>query len=52
MIDSELLIDNYNTYQSILINVELPSRYRFNNLGLNLQFLKGDKRVIDYIIRR
>ena len=51
-IDSEFLIDNYNTYQSILIKVDLPSKYRFNNLSLNLQFLKEDKRVIDYIIRR
>ena len=52
MIDSEYLIDNYNTYESILIKVDLPSKYKFNNLSLNLQFLKEDKRVIDYIIRR
>jgi len=52
MIDSEYLSDNYNTYQSILIKIELPSKYKFNNLSLNLQFLKEDKRVIDYIIRR
>ena len=52
LIDSELLIDNYNTYESILIKVDLPSKYKFNNLSLNLQFLKEDKRVIDYIIRR
>lgn len=52
LIDSEFLIDNNNTYQSILIKVNLPSKYKFNNLSLNLQFLKEDKRVIDYIIRR
>lgn len=52
MLDSEFLIENYNTYQSVLIKVELPSKYKFNNLSLNLQLLKEDKRVIDYIIRR
>ena len=52
MIDSEFLIDSNNTYESILIKVELPSKYKFNNLSLNLQFLKEDKRVIDYLIRR
>ena len=52
LIDSEFLINNNNTYQSILIKVDLPSKYKFNNLSLNLQFLKEDKRVIDYIIRR
>ena len=52
LIDSEFLIDNNNTYQAILIKVELPTKYKFNNLSLNLQFLKEDKKIIDYIIRR
>jgi len=52
VIDSEFIIDNYNTYQSILIKINLPSKYEFNNLSLNLQFLKDNKRVIDYVIRR
>lgn len=52
MIDSEYISDNTNTYQAILIKVDLPLKYKFNNLSLNLQFLKEDKRVIDYLIRR
>lgn len=52
MIDSEYLSDNYNTYQAILLKIDMPSKYKFNNLNLDLQFLKEDKRVIDYIIRR
>ncbi len=52
MIDSEYISDNTNTYQAILIKIDLPSKYKFNNLNLNLQFLKEDKRVIDYLIRR
>lgn len=51
-LDSEYITDNINTYQGVLLEVDLPSKYKFNNLGLNLQFLKEDKRVIDYIIRR
>ena len=48
----EYITDNFNTYQMILIKVNIPSKYRFNNLSLELQLLKENKRVIDYIIRR
>lgn len=51
-IDDEYLSDNYNTYQVVFIKINLPSKYKFNNLSLSIQFLKDDKRVIDYIIRR
>ena len=51
-VEEEYIINNFNTYQKILIRVELPSKYRFNNLSLELQLLKENKRVIDYIIRR
>ena len=52
MFDSEYITDNNNTYQAVLIKVELPSKYKINNLSLNFSFLKEDKKVIDYIIRR
>ena len=48
----EYITDNKFTYQVILIKVNLPSKYKYNNLCLDLQFLKENKRVIDYIIRR
>ena len=51
-IEEEYLIDNFNNYQIILIELKLPSNYQINNLSLELQFLKEDKRAINYIIRR
>jgi len=51
MIDSEYFTDNVNTYQIVKIEVNLDSKYRFNNLTLDLKFLKEEKRIIDYIIK-
>lgn len=51
-IDKEYLTDNINTYEVILIKINLPPKYRYNNLNLELNFLKEDKRIIDHIIRR
>lgn len=51
-ISDEYLTDNAYTYQKIIISINIPSKYKINNLNLFLQFQKDDKRVIDYIIRR
>ncbi len=51
-IDEDFFTDNVNTYQIVYIEINIPSKYKFNNLSLDLHFLKEDKRVIDYIIRR
>ena len=49
-IDSEYFTDNNNTYQIVKIKVDLDSKYRFNNLTIDLSFLKDNKRIIDYIL--
>jgi len=49
-IDSEYFTDNINTYQVIKIEVSLNSRYKINNLTIDLKFLKDNKRIIDYIL--
>ena len=51
-IDEDFFTDNVNTYQIVYIEINIPSKYKFNNLSLDLHFLKEDKRVIDYVIRR
>ena len=51
-IDEDFFTDNVNTYQIVYIEINIPSKYKFNNWSLDLHFLKEDKRVIDYIIRR
>lgn len=50
-IDSEYFIDNIATYQIVLIEIDFESKYKFNNLTLSLNFLKEDKKIIDYIIK-
>lgn len=50
-IDSEYFTDNITTYQIVKIEVNLKGKYKFNNLTLNLKFLKEDKRIIDYILK-
>jgi len=49
-IDSEYFTDNITTYQIVKIEVNLDSKYKFNNLTLDLKFLKENKRIIDYIL--
>lgn len=50
-IDSEYFTDNITTYQIVKIEVDLDSKYKYNNLTLDLKFLKEDKRIIDYILK-
>ncbi|MGN1342111.1 MAG: hypothetical protein ACI4VL_02645 [Bacilli bacterium] len=51
-LDSEYFTDNTITYQIVMIEVNIPSIYKFNNLNLELKFLKEDKRIIDYILKK
>ena len=50
-IDSEYFTDNTTTYQIVKIEVNIKNKYKFNNLTLDLQFLKENKKIIDYILR-
>lgn len=50
-IDSEYFTDNITTYQIIKIEVNLKEKYKFNNLTVDLKFLRENKRIIDYIIK-
>ena len=49
--DSEYFTDNVNTYQIVKIEVDLDDKYKYNNLTLDLKFLKEDKRIIDYVLK-
>ena len=51
-LDSEYFTDNTITYQVVMIEANIPSAYKFNNLNLELKFLKEDKRIIDYILKK
>lgn len=48
-INEEYLSDNNNTYQEIILNIDLDNKYKHNNLILNLKLLKEDKTVIEYL---
>lgn len=50
-IDSEYFTDNNNTYQIVKVKVDLDNKYRFNNFTMDLNFLRDNKRIIDYIIK-
>ena len=50
-IDSEYFTDNITTYQIVKIEVNFEDKYKLNNLTLDLDFLKDNKRIIDYIIK-
>ena len=50
-IDSEYFTDNINTYQIVKIEVNLESKYKFNNLTFDLKFLMENKKIIDYILK-
>ena len=52
MIDHEYFTDNVMTYQIVKIDVDLDSKYKFNNLTLKLNFIKDDKKIIDYIVAK
>ena len=49
-IDSEYFTDNVDTYQIIKIETNILDKYKFNNMTVELKFLKENKRVIDYIL--
>lgn len=51
-IDKEYFTDNILTYQVITINLEIPNKYKFDNLTLDLKFLKENKKIIDYLLRK
>ena len=50
-IDNEYFTDNMTTYQIVKIEVNIRDKYKFNNITLDLKFLKENKRIIDYIIK-
>ena len=50
-IDSEYFTDDITTYQIVKIEVNIENKYKFNNLTLDLRFLKEDKKIIDYILK-
>lgn len=50
-IDSEYFTDNKNTYQIVKIEVSLKEEYKYNNLTLELDFIKENKRIINYILK-
>ena len=41
--------DNNETYQEVVLNINLDNKYKYNNLVLNLKLLKEDKMVIEYL---
>lgn len=51
-INSEYLTDNSNSYQIITLLINIPSKYKLSNLTLNLKFIKENKKIINYIIRK
>ena len=51
-IDSEYFTDNITTYQIVTINLDIPNKYKFNNLTLDLKLIKENKKIIDYLLRK
>ena len=50
-IDNEYFTDNNKTYQIVKIKCNLDEKYKFNNLTIDLSFLRDNKRIIYYILR-
>ena len=50
-IDNEYFTDNNKTYQIVKIKCNLDEKYKFNNLTIDLIFLRDNKRIIYYILR-
>ena len=48
-ISEEYFSDNNETYQEVVLNINLDNKYKYNNLVLNLKLLKEDKMVIEYL---
>lgn len=51
-IDSEYLTANNNSYQIVTLLIDVPNKYKFNNLTLNLKFIRENMKIINYIIRK
>lgn len=51
-INSEYVTDNITTYQIITLDLNLPNKYKYNNLILNIKVIKENKKIIDYLIRK
>ena len=50
-IDNEYFTDNNKTYQIVKIKCDLDKKYQFNNLTIDLDFLRENRRIIDYILK-
>ena len=48
-ISEEYFSDKNETFQEVVLNINLDNKYRYNNLVLNLKLLKEDKMVIEYL---
>ena len=48
-ISEKYFSDNNETYQEVVLNINLDNKYKYNNLVLNLKLLKEDKMVIEYL---
>lgn len=48
-IDQDLLIDNNLNYKKININIDLPMKYRVNNLIINFRKRREKKKIIYYL---
>lgn len=51
-IDSEYFTDNITTYQIVTISLDIPNKYKYNNLTLDLKLIKENKKIIDYLLRK
>jgi len=51
-IDSEYFTDNITTYQIVTINLDMPNKYKYNNLTIDLKLVKENKKIIDYLLRK
>lgn len=50
-VDNEYFTDNNKTYQIVKIKCDLDKKYQFNNLTIDLDFLRENRRIIDYILK-
>lgn len=51
-INKEYLTDNMTTYQVIILELSLPSEYKYQNLTLDIKLIKENKKIINYILRK
>lgn len=50
LIDDNYYFQNMETYIVVKLEVKLEEKYKYNNLVLKIKLLKGDKKLVDYII--